>query len=365
VKPSEIVTWRLANQQISVQKFERPAQVVSWLGAVQAQDYLGGLWALGLRLPKANEAEIEKAISDRAIVRTWPMRGTLHFVAAADVRWMLKLMTPRILAAAAHRRRQFELTEAALARCGALFVKALEGGRQLSRIDMYQVLEHGKITTQGGRGLHILWQLAQQGLICFGGRRGKQHSFALLDEWVPNAESLEHDEALQRLTSRYFTGHGPATLQDFVWWSGLSVSEAKRGLEMVGGVLEPVDVGPRRYWMARDLPSKKAHTGGLHLLPDFDEYLVGYQDRALALQRIRLSKTALDGFEILSHTIVSNGQIIGLWKRVIRHSQVHIGARFVSPPTSSEKQRLRAEADRYGKFLALPAVLHPETRDIS
>src|SRR5499425_503893 len=218
----DIARQRLYNQHIAGARFDNPGDVVGWLGAVQAQDYLSSLWAVGLRMKNATEKDVEKAIADKTLVRTWPMRGTLHFVAAADVRWMLELLTPRIVANNVQRLlRQFGLDEAAFARSKDLVARALQGGKRLTRNATYEVLEAEGVSTAGQRGLHILWRLAQDGVICLGSREGKQQTFALLDEWAPKAKRMGRDESLAELAKRYFTSRGPATLQDFTWWSGL------------------------------------------------------------------------------------------------------------------------------------------------
>jgi hypothetical protein len=172
----DLARYRLHNQHIARAMFDKPSDIVGWLGAVQAQDYLGSLWALGLRTRNATEGDIEKAIAAKTIVRTWPLRGTLHFVAAADVRWMLELLTPRVVAGSEGRRQQLDLDEAIFARSKELFVSALQGGKQLPRDVMYDLLEAAQISTAGGRGLHILWRLAHDGIICFGARQGKQQT---------------------------------------------------------------------------------------------------------------------------------------------------------------------------------------------
>ena len=196
---NEIARLRLLNQQIMPSKCKQPNDVVRTLGAIQAQDYSGALWAIGLRLPGSTQTTIEQAIANRTIVRTWPMRGTLHFVAAADVRWMLELLTPRILSGAARRDQQLGLDEAVYARCRKLFVGALQGGRQLTRDAIYQVLEREKISTDGQRGYHILWRLGQEGVICFGAHEGKQPTFALLDEWVTQCRLARREPISKQL----------------------------------------------------------------------------------------------------------------------------------------------------------------------
>src|SRR5438552_16716863 len=224
-----IARLRLRNQQIAQHDFRTPAKLVSHLGAVQAQDYAGGKWAIGLRLPNASEADIEAAIAERVIVRTWPIRGTLHFVPAADVRWMLALMASRVVAGNAGRYRQLDLDERTFDVAKDVLVKALSGGKELTRQAIYRLLEEAGIGLEGGgpldtgqiRGLHILAYHAQTGLIRYGRHQGKQPAFALLDEWVPRTRTLARDEALGELAKRYFTSPGPATVQALAWWSSL------------------------------------------------------------------------------------------------------------------------------------------------
>ncbi len=229
-----ITQLRLYNQRIACSQFTSPHEVVAWLGAMQAQDYTGAKWSIGLRLPGSSDAAIEQAIAARAIVRTWPMRGTLHFVETSDVRWMLELLTPRIVAGSARRMQQLELDEAIIARSKELFARALQGGKQLTRGDMFQLLEGAGISSAGQRGYHLLARAAQDGMICFGVPSGKQQTFALLEEWAPQAKRLGREEALAELARRYFTSQGPATLQDFMWWSGLTAADARFGVQAAG-----------------------------------------------------------------------------------------------------------------------------------
>jgi hypothetical protein len=347
---------RLANQHIAKATFEKPSDVVAWLGAVQAQDYLGALWAVGLRTRNATEQEIEGAIADRTIVRTWPLRGTLHFVAAADVRWILELLTPRIIAGSAGRRRQLDLDEATFARSKELFVSVLQGGQQLPRDAMYGLLEAAHISTAGGRGLHILWRLALEGILCFGARKGKQQTFALLDDWVPAARTKERDEALAELARRYFTSHGPATLQDFVWWSGLTAADARAGLEMAKPHLAQEVIAGQTYWLSSSLPTGKGSSPPAYLLPAFDEYTVAYKDRSAVLDPL-VAERANSRNGILSPTIVINGQVVGTWKRALKKGTVVITPRPFSLLKKAEKHALTAAAHQYSAFLELPAVL--------
>jgi hypothetical protein len=324
------------------------------MGAVQAQDYLCSLWAVGLRMRQATARIVEQALAERTIVRTWPMRGTLHFVAPEDARWMLKLMATRIIAG--HTRRllnQFGVDDAVLASSRKAFETALQGGRQLTRDGMYQALEAAGISATNGRGLHILWRVAQEGLICFAAREGKQPAFALLDEWAPRQRTLGRDEALAELVLRYFTSHGPATLQDFVWWTGLTVADAKAGLEMVRTGLASETIGGHECWLAQTTLAVKHAPGITHLLPPFDEYLVAYRDRSAALD----ARYVHNGMVIMTPTIISKGRVIGTWRRAVQKKAVRVTTGPGTDLTKTEKRAFAAAATRYASFLDLPVAL--------
>jgi hypothetical protein len=356
--PTRIARYRLINQRIALSKCKAPADVVTALVAMQAQDYLGALWAIGLRLPDATETLIEQALADRAIVRTWPMRGTLHFVAAADVRWLLDLLTPRVIAASTRRHAQLELDGPVLARSRKLFSRALQGGQHLTRDAMMKLLDRAGISTAGQRGYHILGRLALEGLICFGPRSGKAQTFTLLDEWLPHAKKLDRDAALAELARRYFTGHGPATLQDFVWWTGLKVSDAKLALDSAKSKLSQQIAGGVAYWMARDVPAVPDSARKVYWLPGFDEYLVGYKDRSAVLN-LRHAKKVIPGSNgMFLSTLVMGGQVAGIWNRVLTRDAVVMTARPFAKLSKTAQRAATAAAERYGKFVGLPVELH-------
>jgi hypothetical protein len=351
----EIARLRLHTQHIAGARFEKAGEVVAWLGAVQAQDYLGALWAVGLRMRNAVEADVERAIADRTIIRTWPMRGTLHFVAAADIRWMLELLTPRVASnIRQYLLREFDLDEGAFARSKDLFARALQGGKQLTRNAMYDVLEAGGVSaTQRGR--HILTLLAQDGFICFGEREGKQQTFALLEEWAPAAKRMARDESLAEIAKRYFIGHGPATLQDFAWWSGLTMADATTGLEMVKRSLAQETINGQTYWLAPSTPTIKEPSPAAYLLPAFDEYKVAYKDRSAVLDPA-YTKQANSGNGIIYPTIVVDGQVIGTWKRALKKDTLVITPSPFAKHKSAETRAIAEAANRYGKFLGASVV---------
>jgi hypothetical protein len=331
---------RLRTQRLIGRGFAAPADAVRWFGAVQAQDYAGALWAVGMRTKGATEASVERALADRAIVRTWPLRGTLHFVAAEDVRWILTHFASRIVARSAQRFKQLELDDTVFTRSAAIFVKALARGRQLTRPRIYGLLERAGIQTRDNRGVHILWRCAQDGLICLGTREGKQHTFTLLDDFVPRGKTLDRDEALAELARRYFTSHAPATLQDFTWWSGLSVADTRRAVE-AAGVDAPRTNAPRT-----------SHRPSVLLLPPYDEYTVAYRDRGAALDP-KHAAAARNG--IFSPTIVIDGRIVGLWTRRLGRDKVAIALKPFARLSGANARLVAKEAARYGRFLGRPA----------
>jgi hypothetical protein len=355
-----VARLRLTNQHVAQPAFDKPGDVVRWLGAVQAQDYLGGLWAVGLRTRGATERDVEQAIADKAILRTWPVRGTLHFVVPEDARWMLKLLAARVIAGNARRLSQrYGLDDAEFARSRDVLIDALEGGRRLTRDGVYQAFEAAGIATANQRGLQILWRLAQEGLVCFGPRQDRQQTFALLDEWVPRGRVLEREEALAELARRYFTGHGPATLRDFVWWTGLTVADAKQALGSVRSDFAEESVDGETYWLSRATPpARPASPRALRafLLPPFDEFMVGYTDRGAALSPADQRHARSGGF-LLSPAMVIDGRVVGTWTRRIGKGAVVITPRPFAALTDSQVGRLAATAKRYGAFIGLTASL--------
>jgi hypothetical protein len=349
---STIAGRRLLSQQIASPRFATPAPLVRWMGAVQAQDYRGSLWAVALRLRDAVEADVEGALADRSIVRTWPMRGTLHYVPAPDVRWMLRLLTPRVLARSAGRYRELGLDEAAFTRSRRILTRALEGGGALTRSEVYETLQKGGVSPEGQRGIHIIGHLAQQGVLCLGPRRGRQPTFVMLDDWLPASKDKAREEALATLAERYFTSHGPATIQDFAWWSGLKVKEAQAATEEAGAALTSETRGRRRWFHAAASERSARPKGPVAvLLPTWDEYVVAYKDRDAAVDHPAAQAARLK--TVGSALIVIDGRVRGSWSRAVARSSVHVTLAFWNPLTGAEQRAVWKAAARYAKFVGL------------
>ena len=350
---SVLIQQRLASQQLDRPSFARPVDLVAWFGAMQAQDYAAAKWAIGIRMPDETDATIEQALAGKSIIRTWALRSTLHVVAADDIRWMLALVRSRLQIQCNSYYRKLELNEMVFAKSQAIMTQVLQGGRQLTRPELKAALEQQGILTHDLRLNFLLGNAAFDSLICFGNRRGKEFTFTLLDEWAPGTKTLERDEALAKLTLRYFTSHGPATLQDFVWWSGLTGAEAKAGLELAKSALFQDVINGKVYWMNNSMPTLSNVSPAVHLLPSFDEYLVAYKDRTAPLGTLNFSQIVSAGNGIFSPVIVVDGRVVGTWKRTIKKDTVSIETSLFVPLSDEQQDFVGLASKLYKTFLGI------------
>ena len=324
---SDVLSQRLHNQQLSTSEFKKPVDVVRWFGAVQAQDYHGAKWALGLRMRKATHEVVEAAFNNGEIVRTHLLRPTWHFVAPEDIRWLLQLTAPQINRRAGPSYRKYELDDAVFKRSNKVLTAALRGGKQVTRAILKAALNKAGIAADDTvRLAHLLLRAELDGVVCSGPRDGKQFTYALLEERVPPGRTLSRDEGLAELVRRYFQSHGPATLPDFVWWSGLTASDARRGIELADEV------------ETRITRIRKRIDHQCHLLPAFDEYFVAYKQRETI--------PGLNNWDVLGPTIIIDGKVVGTWKRADDGVTLNV----LRPLNKSEQRALDRAAERYAAF---------------
>ncbi len=353
----DIPHWRLHNQHIAGLPFEKPEDVVAWLGAVQAQDYAGAKWAVGQRTSGCTDADLDRLLADGTILRTHILRPTWHLVMPADIRWMLALTAPRIHAAMAHMYRQVELDQALFARSQAVLAKALQGGQRLTRAELLAVLQQaGLIGAHNERLTYLLLHAELDGLICSGGLRGKQHTYALLAERSPQSRTLTRDESLAELARRYFRSHGPATVKDYVWWSGLTMMDARAGLDMVKSQLGHAEVDGQTYWFSDTAPSLR-ESPTAYWLPNYDEYVVGYADRRAIFDPSHTPKLDSRANPLFNYVIVLDGQIVGTWKRLFRKNTVVLILSLFTALSDPETQAILGAANRYALFLNMSTEL--------
>ena len=345
----DITRTRLRNQRLSGGRFAKPEEVVSWLGAVQAQEYGHAKWALGLRMQRAADAQIEAAFSEGRILRTHVMRPTWHFVAPADIRWMLALTAPRVSAAMAPYNRRLELDAAVFRRSQRAMHRALRGGQELTRQELKAVLQRAGVHADGVQRLaHIVMQAELDAVICSGARRGKQFTYALLDERVPMSRPRSRDDALAELARRYFTSHGPAQVHDFAWWSGLTVSDARAGVAAIERELAHEIVDGATYWVSSSGRMRTAPRTA-YLLPLFDEYLIAYKDRRAALDISRWTRAA--SRDPFSAPIVVDGQVVGGWKRIQKTGKVRVALTPFAPLDKRHVAAITGAAQAYTRFV--------------
>lgn len=349
----DIAPVRLRHQKLAAADGTHPAAVVRWLGAVQAQDYAGARWALGLRVKGATDNAVANAVDAGAILRTHMLRPTWHFVAPEDIRWIQTVTAPRVHAANRSYYRKLELDEALLAKSQAVLERALAGGVYLTRTELASAIARARIVVSGQRLAYVMMHAELEQVVCSGPRRGKQFTYALLEERVPKAPALDRDEALAALTRRYFASHGPATLRDFVWWSGLTVRDARLGIELAGSTMVSAELNDLTYWFCEGAVSRSVQTRtgsirGAFLLPNYDEYLIAYQDRGTVMPAQAGSPRGPDPFP---HHLVLDGRVAGSWRPRDTSRVVALEIAPYRRLTKQDGAAIRRAADRYACFV--------------
>ena len=358
----DLVRRRLANQNLAASTLGSPADVVAWFGAVQAQEYPAARWALGLRARALTDRLVAQAFDAGEILRTHAMRPTWHFVARDDIRWLQMLTGPRVQALNAYYARKNELDAKTVARSCTVIERALAGGHQRTRTELAAVLGKAGIQAEGQRLAYLMMSAELDQLICSGPRRGKQFTYALLEERAPKAPRLQRDEALLELTRRYFTSHGPATLRDYVWWSGLTMADARRGVEIAGRALVQEMFVDVPHWSAASAPAftRRSLGGGgrssAYLLPIYDEYLIAYKDRGAVTDPASAGRRSatIDGY---AHWLVVDGRFVGTWRRAETTTGVEVSVTPHRSLTVADRKAIAVAATRYSAFLETPVVV--------
>ncbi|MFI7602108.1 winged helix DNA-binding domain-containing protein [Actinoplanes sp. NPDC049681] len=331
------------------------AEIVEWFGAMQAQDMASGLWSLGVRLPGSVVGDVEAALERREAIRTWPMRGTVHLVPPADAHWMLELMGVRALAGAAKRRETIGLSEKTADRGVEVLAGALAGGKRLTRAECLAALAAGGVELGGQMGYHLLWYASQRGVTCIAPHVGKEQTFVLLDEWVPNPNRPSREEALGLMALRYFRSHGPATKQDFARWTGLTMTDTKAAVGATGDALTTVRVdGTEMLADPAALDPAPATRDDWAALPGFDEYMLGYKDRAMMVDKEHLDAIVPGGNGVFQSTLVASGRAVATWKRTLGKSAVTVDVFPLTSMKPAARKRAQAALEPFAAFVGLP-----------
>jgi hypothetical protein len=355
---ADIAALRLRNQWLAWPSAAEPDEVLRALGAVQSQDYGPAKWSLAQRTTGCTDAALEQAFASGRILRTHVLRPTWHFVAPADIRWLLAATASRVQLRCAHRYRQLGLDAATRTKTEKLLAGALEGGNHLTRREVGALLERAGIAAAGQRLPYVLMNAELQGLICSGAPKGKQHTFALLEERAPQATRLTGDEALAELTRRYFSGHGPATAKDLAAWASLTVAEVKRSIAMVAGQLEHEVVDGLTFWFAAPpAPQAASPSPVVHLLQTFDEYVMGYGESRFVLDLAGRVRPLPPMPGVFAPVVVLDGQVAGRWRRTLTGGAVVVEAALDLPFSEAQARALDLAVNEFGAFLGLPASL--------
>lgn len=353
----ELLAHRLRNQRLTRTALRTPAEVVSWLGAVQAQDFATAKWGLALRAAGLTDAAVERAFDAGAILRTHAMRPTWHFVAPGDIRWLQELTAARVHQVSASIYRKMELDAATLGRSRRVLERSLRDRSYKTRPELAALLAAAGIAAAGIRLAYLIMHAELERLICSGPRQGRQFTYALVEERAPAARTIDRDEALAELVGRFFASHGPATVRDFTWWSGLTVRDAKAGIDLASPALESVAIDGLTYWHvpSRTAPPPAAPTA--HLLPNYDEYLIAHKDR-VATAGPRQSTRPAPEIDEWANFLVVDGRFAGTWRRTVEADGVVVRVAPLNRLTRIGLRSVEAAADAFGHFLEKPVDLH-------
>lgn len=358
VAPRQLARMRLAAHGLLAGRVDAgagPADVVRRMTAMQAQDLAAVLWAVGRRTPGAGRSAVEQALNAGEIVRSWPMRGTLHLVAPEDLRWMLDLGGPRTLRGMGTRFRQLGIGPGDLSAAAESAVALLAGSRAASRRTLFDAFEAAGQSTGGQRGIHLLAALCLQGLLVQGPLERDGQLLVLFDEWIRASRALEHDEALAEFALRYFRSHGPATETDLAWWTKLPLTEVRRGIRAAAKGLASFETGARTYWIAAEAEALLGAAPGarsLLALPAFDEFLLGYADRTAALPAAHAEKIVPGGNGVFKPVIVAGGSIVGTWRTKASAAGLAVVPVPFEEFSPGRRAAFEREAERYRRFLS-------------
>jgi hypothetical protein len=347
---SWILPLRLESQLLLPQPVHSVQEVVSRMGALQAQDYDMMKWAIGCRLPDSTEAQVEAALDNGELVRTHLLRPTWHVVSANDIHWMLALTAPRIRNSMRLRDAQLGLTESTIHQSKSILVKALEGGVHKTKEEVNVLWNQASIPTTGYRDAHYLMHAELDGLICNGKSNGKNRTYALLDERVPNKHLFSKEEALAKLAYIYFNGRCPASLQDFIWWSGLTAGDARQAIDSVKSDFDFEKIGLQTFIFPKNSSTTTLSNYFIHPIPAFDEFIIAYRDRRSVLIPEQFEKVVSNN-GVFRPALLLNGRVIGIWKRSTKKRNVLIEITLFDQRFKEYDPAIRESFANYGRFL--------------
>ncbi len=346
----DIAKIRLYNQQITHKKFKTAGKLVEWMGAMQAQELDMAKWAIGMRLPGVTEEDIDHAINRAEIIRTHLLRPTWHFVAAKYLHALLELSAPRIKSSLISRHKQLGLTNDLLKKSNNIIETTLLGHDQVDRNEFVQRFKKANIPLDNNMAAHLLLMAELDGLICGGRIVNKRHTYALLEERVPKPASIDKQEVMALLARKYFTSHGPATLEDFTWWSGLKAKDAREAIAMIKKEMVCFELEHGKYWMTEKNYPNTSNGDVYHIFPAYDEFLISYKNRNASIT-LENSKKAISNNGIFRPIITKNGQVIGIWKKQRKNKMVKFETDYFIVPQPDTTANVEKQFSEYLRFI--------------
>lgn len=353
VAPVEVRRARMTALLLGDHALASPSSVATWVGALQAQDYSSGAWSLGIRIPGATARSVDEAFASGEVLRTWPMRGTIHVIAPEDARWMLALTGTRTLAATEARRREVGLEQPGLGRAVDALVEAMAGRRRITRAHAMTTIGEAGVDVRGQAGYHVLVYAALIGAICIGPNDGATQTFVRLDDWAPRQRELSGRDALAELAWRYVRSHGPVTAAEFAGWSGLTLTAARAGIAANGDRVTSAVFRGTETWLSHETAEairSGLPPGGTLALPGFDEVILGYKDRTVHVPREHLPAIVPGGNGVFRPTITIDGAVVATWSRTDRARRIDVALKPFAPLTSRRQSLVRTALERYARF---------------
>jgi hypothetical protein len=358
MKPLEVLRRRMTNTRLTGAPFDSAAETVRWHGAMQGQDYGPAKWSIGQRTNELVDEDIDRELDDGAILRTHALRPTWHLLTREDIRWVLALTGPRVHRQLDRRFDELGLDPKTLTKCEKKISIALQGDNPLTRREIAGILEAAKIDPSGQRLPFILIHCELESVICSGRLAGKQQTFALLDDRAPAGPSLDRDEAMTELLRRYLQSHGPATVADFRWWSGLTGADIKKTLHALGSDVTSEELGGMIFWsLAGDHARLPAMRVG-HLLQMLDEAFVAYtESRHFGDPRAVEARSAWSDRGMPAANVLLRGSVAGHWKRTLGAKSMAVELILYEEPRPADLRAMNAAAKRLGSFIGLPVTV--------
>lgn len=350
LKKEEIIEFRIQNQLLRNSGKEDVRDIVAHMGAIQAQDFAMAKWAIGIRGKGIKEKDVDIALEKGRILRTHLLRPTWHLVSGEDVHWLTELTAPQIITRMRSRQKQLGLTHKLIEKSNELIRKELTDKKFAKREELTAVLEAAGFDPGDNRMAYLLIFAELGGIISSGPFQGNVATYSLLKSKTQSMGDFNRGAALEELTRRYFRSHGPATLGDFIWWSGLKKTEARKSLEGISDNLSRAKCEDQEFWYYPE--ESRSGEARAWLLPSYDEFYISYKDRSILLDE-KLHKSAVSENGVFRPMILAENKIYGTWKRALQKNKVIIECNFFSTPSKKIRSMIEDAAGEFALFMGI------------